>query len=112
MAIAYSKDLRLRAINLIEKGMSITQVSQLLKISRPTLYRWIKQWEITGSIAPKESVPPPQAAKIQDWEKFQEFIDKHGDQTQKELAQLWGGVSHHTISRGLRKIGYSRKKKR
>ena len=112
MAIAYSKDLRIRAINLIEKGMSIAQVSRLLEISRPTLYRWIEQWETSGSTAPKKSVPPAQPAKIKDWEKFREFIDKHGDKTQKELAELWGGVSHHTISRGLRKIGYSRKKKR
>jgi hypothetical protein len=57
-------------------------------------------------------VPPPQPAKIKDWQKFKEFVDCHGDKTQKELAQLWGeNVSHHTISRGFKKLGYTRKKK-
>ncbi|MEC4985500.1 MAG: IS630 transposase-related protein [Oscillatoria sp. PMC 1076.18] len=112
MAIAYSKDLRLRALNLLDSGKSITQVSRLLSISRPTLYRWRWQWETTGSIAAKKSVPPPQPGKIQDWQKFREFIDKNGERTQEELAVAWGGVTRHTISRGLKKIGYSRKKKR
>lgn len=91
--------------------MSITQVSRLLMISRPTLYRWLQQFDITGSTAPKPRVLPPQLAKIQDWKKFEEFVEHHGDQTQKELAPLWGkNVSHHTISRGLKKLGYTRKK--
>ena len=111
MAHAYSQDLRIRALELIKTGMSISQVSRLLKISRPTLYRWVEQFETTGSTAPSPSVPPPQASKIKDWKKFQEFVELHGDKTQKEMAKLWGDVSHHTISRGLRKLGDSRKKK-
>ncbi|NES86456.1 MAG: helix-turn-helix domain-containing protein, partial [Moorea sp. SIO2B7] len=54
MAIAYSEDLRIRAIDLRETGMSISQVSRLLKISRPTLYRWVEQFEKTGSTAPRK----------------------------------------------------------
>ena len=110
MAIAYSKDLRQRALNLISSGMTITVVSRLLTISRPTLYKWKKQLETTGSMMPKKSVPPPQPSKIKDWQKFQTFIDNNGDKSQKELAELWGGVSHDTISRGLKKLGYTRKK--
>ncbi|NES80112.1 MAG: helix-turn-helix domain-containing protein [Moorea sp. SIO2B7] len=111
VAIAYSQDLRIRALELLKTGMSIQQVSRLLNISRPTLYRWIYQLETTGSTAPKKRIPPPQRGKIQDWQKFPEFITLHGDKTQKELAKLWGNVSHHTISRGLIKLGYTRKKK-
>lgn len=37
MASAYSQDLRVRALKLMESGMSLSQVSQMLKISRPTL---------------------------------------------------------------------------
>ena len=111
MAIAYSEDLRIRALDQIGKGISISQVSRLLRISRPTLYRWKQQLEQTGAIAANKSVPPPQPSKIRDWDKFKEFVDIHSDKTQKELAQLWGNVSHHTISRGLKKLGYTRKKK-
>ena len=111
MAIAYSEDLRIRALDLIASGMSISKVSRLLNISRPTLYRWKQQRETTGSTTPKKSVPPPQTSKIKDFKKFKEFIDIHSDKTQKELAELWGDVSHHTISRGFKKLGYTRKKK-
>ena len=111
MALAYSEDLRVRALDLIGSGVSISKVSRILKISRPTLYRWIHQLEEIGSTAPLKSVPPPQPSKIRDWDKFKEFVDTHTDKTQKELAQLWGNVSHHTIGRGFKKLGYTRKKK-
>lgn len=65
--------------------------------------------EKTGSTAPQKSVPPPQPSKIKDLDRFEEFVELNADKTQKELAQLWGGVSHHTISRALKKLGYTRK---
>jgi transposase len=111
MASAYSEDLRVRALDLLESGWQITKVSQVLNISRPTLYRWKQQVELTGSTAPKKSLPPPRPSKIRDRDKFQEFVDINGDKTQEELAQLWGNVSRHTISRALKKLGYTRKKK-
>lgn len=86
MASAYSQDLRVRALELIKRGVSITQVSRLLKISRPTLYRWRPQLETSGSTAPQPPRPPPQSAHIKDWQKFKEFVDCHGDKTQKERA--------------------------
>jgi len=111
MARAYSLDLRLRALDLIAGGMSISKVSRLLNISRPTLYKWTLKLKNTGSTVPKTTVPPPAPSKITDWQKFQEFVEHHGDKTQQEMAQLWGNVSRHTISRGLKKLGYTRKKK-
>lgn len=111
MAIAYSQDLRERALNLLKRGMSISSVSRFLKISRPTLYKWKNQCQATGSTSPLKNTPPPQPANIRDWDKFTEFVDKHGDKTQEEMACLWGNCSRHTISRGLKKIGYTRKKK-
>jgi transposase len=88
VASAYSQDLRIRAVELIETGMSISLVSRLLKISRPTLYRWVNKFETTGSTQPEKSLPPPQPSKIQDWQKFPEFIELHDDKTQKEMASL------------------------
>ena len=110
-ATAYSQNLRIRALDLIGKGVPITQVSRGLKISRQTIYRWKKQLEKTGSTVPQKGCPPAQHSRIKDWDKFKEFVDANSDKTQKELAQLWGNVSHHTISRGFKKIGYTRKKK-
>jgi transposase len=111
MATAYSPEIRKKALYLIAVGKPITCISRELDISRPTLYKWKEKWEKTGSTEPQKVVPPPQPAKITDWDKFQKFVEQHQDKTQKEMAKLWGNCSHHTISRGLKKIGYTRKKK-
>lgn len=111
MAIAYNQNTRIRALDLIGNGVPISKVSRALKISRQTIYRWKKQLEQTGSTVPLKSCPPSQPSGIKDWDKFKEFVDANSDKTQKELAKLWGNVSHHTISRGFKKIGYTRKKK-
>lgn len=56
--------------------------------------------------------PPGNNLKIRDWEKFRDFANTHGDKTQEEMAQLWPEeISSRTISRGLKKIGFTRKKK-
>ena len=111
MALAYSQDLRQRAVNLINSGLSITEVSRLLNISRPTLYKWQHKLQTTGSTAPATNAPPPQVSNIKDWEQFKEFVELHGDKTQQKMSELWGKGSRHTISRGLKKLGYTRKKK-
>jgi transposase-like protein len=67
MAIAYSQDLRQRALNLINSGLAVTQVSRILDISRPTLYKWQHKFQTTGSTAPCSNAPPPHACNITDW---------------------------------------------
>jgi transposase-like protein len=71
MAIAYSQDLRQRALNLINSGLSVTQVSRILDISRPTLYKWQHKFQTTGSTVPSSNTPPPHASNITDWLSFQ-----------------------------------------
>lgn len=111
MALPYSQDLRQRALNLINSGVSIAQVSRLLDISRPTLYKWQHKFLSTGSTAPDINTPMPQVSHITDWQEFKEFVERHGDKTQQKMSELWGKGSRHTISRGLKKLGISRKKK-
>ena len=110
MAVAYSKDLRERALRLMASGMSISRVSRLLDVSRPTLYKWGNQVEQTGRVEAQPPRPPIPHQKIEDWQAFREFVAQHGELTTSEMAQKWGNISRHTIGRGLRKIGYTRKK--
>ncbi|NEP53398.1 MAG: helix-turn-helix domain-containing protein [Moorea sp. SIO3C2] len=70
MARPYSHDLRQRALNLLEQGVSMTQVSRLLNISRPTFYKWQHKYETTGSTAPFPQIILPQPSNITDWKKF------------------------------------------
>jgi transposase len=71
MAIAYSQDLGQRALNLLGRGLSVTEVSRILNISRPTLYKWQHKFQTTGSTAPSIPAPPPQVSNITDWLSFQ-----------------------------------------
>ncbi|NES78762.1 MULTISPECIES: helix-turn-helix domain-containing protein [Okeania] len=100
MVHPYSQDLRQRALNLMINGMSISHVSRLLNISRPTLHQWRDRYLSTGSTAAKVSVPPPQISKIKDWEEFEKFVQAFHEQTQKQMAATWGNCSRFTISRG------------
>lgn len=50
--------------------------------------------------------------KITNWEAFRDFAEVYGELTTAEMAQVWSEkVSRHTISRGLKKINFTRKKR-
>jgi transposase len=112
MAKPYSYDLRAKVINAIElDGLKKSEASALFNISRNTIDLWLKRKAQTGDFKPSPNRPPGHSHKIKDWEKFREFAKAHGDKTQEQMAQLWEGeISDRTISRALRKIGFTRKK--
>lgn len=109
----YSYDLRKKVIEAIElDGLKKSQVSQLFNISRNTIDLWLKRKVETGDYQALPNQPPGNNHKITDWDKFREFAVVNGDKTQVEMAQLWNGeISARTISRGLKKIGFTRKKR-
>jgi len=113
MAKAYSYDLRKKVIEAIElDGLKKSEASRLFNISRNTINLWFQRRSETGDIKEKTRIGNKSKAKITDWEKFRAFAVEHGDKTQAEMAELWTGeISARTISRGLRKIEFSRKKK-
>jgi transposase len=113
MAKAYSDDFRQKVIQAIElDSLKKCEASLLFNISRNTINLWLQRKAQTGDVKPKARKASQQRGKIKDWEKFRSFVKQHGDKTQSEMAQLWGGeISQRTISRALQKIGHTRKKK-
>lgn len=113
MAKAYSYDLRQKVIKAIElDGWKKSEVAELFQISRNTINLWLKRKQETGDYQALSNRPNCIKAKITDWQAFQEFAQRHGDKTQAQMAQLWDEtISPRTISRGLKKIGFTRKKK-
>ena len=107
----YSYDLRQKVINAIElDGMKKSEAAQVFELSRNTIDLWLKRHSETGDYQAKANRPHRSANKITDWHKFTEFAQKHGDKTQAEMAELWEGeISARTISRALKKIGFTRK---
>jgi transposase len=113
MAKPYSYDLRQKVIKAIElDGLPKSEASQLFNISRNTINLWFQRRAETGDVQAKPNAKVGQGEKITDWEKFREFVKEHGDKTQAEMAKVWGNISKRTISRALKKIGFTRKKKR
>ncbi len=50
MAKGYSKDLRVRAIGLVESGESAREAARLLDLGASTAIRWVDRWTSTGSV--------------------------------------------------------------
>lgn len=113
MARAYSYDLRQKVIRAIElDGWKKSQAAEIFQISRNTIDLWLKRRQETGDYHPLSNRPKRTKAKITDWQAFQEFAERHGEKTQCQMAMLWGEpISPRTISRGLKKIGFTRKKR-
>jgi transposase len=112
MGKPYSYDFRQKVIQAIElNGLTKSEASALFNISRNTINLWFQRKAKTGDIKAKFRQASNKNQKITDWEKFRAFVAIHGDKTQAEMAQLWDGeISDRTISRALKKIGFTRKK--
>jgi transposase len=50
MAKGYSKDLRVRAVAMVEAGESAREAARLLDLGASTAIRWIERWTRTGSV--------------------------------------------------------------
>ena len=109
----YSYDLRQKVIQAIElDGLNKSEASRLFNISRNTIDLWLKRQVETGDFRALPNQPPGNDHKITDWEKFREFALTYGEKTQAEMAELWDDqISDRTISRALKKIGFTRKKR-
>ena len=111
MPAAYSYDLRKKVIESIDERETIGSIAKRFKIGRATLYKWQKIRKETGDFKAKKLGNKGYNHKITDWNAFTEFAKKHGGKTLSEMAELWGNISYQTIHRGLKKIGFTRKKR-
>jgi len=55
----YSKDLRLRILAAVDRGMSRKEVSETFGVSEPTVRRYLRLHRQTGGVDPKPPSGPP-----------------------------------------------------
>src|SRR3546814_20209856 len=103
MGNAYSYDLRIRVIEAVDEGQSITKVSKGFKVGRATIYNWLKLRNEQGHLKSKENWQQGHSHKITDLEKFKTFVEENEEKTLVELAEAWGNVKRMTIQRADRK---------
>jgi len=110
MPKAYSDDLRKRVVKSYRSGKHAMAVSKEYEISLPCVYRWDAIERTTGSLKPLYKAGD--RSIIRDDEKFRAFAQAHAYSTLQQMAAAWDGeVSIFAMSRKLRKLGITRKKR-
>jgi transposase len=113
---AYSRDMRIRALDALDVGTPRPEVIRLFGVSTATLTRWRRRQRETGSLAesPRPGPPGPKRAGLKAG--LLPHLEAHPDATLEELCQWWETtegvrVSHATMSRVItRHFGWTRKK--
>jgi transposase len=116
---AYSKDLRIKALGALERGMPRKEAASTFGISLATLKRWLKRRRRGKDLAPRPSpgrtprtlTTPEQRRAL--WEQ----LEANDDATLERHCELWQNktgvvVSVATMSRAVGRLGWTFKKSR
>ncbi len=112
---AYSKDLREHVLRAVDQGHPRAEIVRLFGVSLATIKRYLKQRRETGDLSPKAipGRPPKKYAALEAGLVAQ--LQAHPDSTLQAHCQLWESthgmwVDHTTMSRAIRRVGWTRKK--
>ncbi len=114
---AYSQDLREKVLRAVDQGKPRREVVAMFDVSLATLKRYLKQRRETGNVLPKPipGRPSKKYAPLQAGLVAQ--LQAHPDVMLEDHCRLWEQahgmqVSPTTMSRAIRRVGWTRKKKR
>src|SRR5258708_634205 len=113
---AYSYDLRLRVLRALDQGRPQAEIVAIFDVSLATIKRYLKQRRETGDVRarPIPGRPARKGAALQAG--LKEQLEAHPDATLEQHCSLWESqhgmkVSSATMSRAIRHLGWTRKKK-
>jgi len=114
---AYSNDLREKVLRAVDQGYPRAEIVKLLGVSRATIKRYLKQRRETGRVAPK-AIPgrtPKKLGLLQ--AELVTQLQAHDDLRLEDQCRLWEQthsvhVSTTTMSQAIKRIGWTRKKRR
>jgi transposase len=116
---AYSKDLRLKVLCAIDRGIPRKEVSELFGVSLSTIKRWLKRRRLTGDVTIHliPGRPSVKGKALRQW--LPEQLKSNPDLTLAEhceafLDESGMEVSEATMSRNIRRLpgGWPLKKSR
>jgi transposase len=114
---AYSVDLREKVLRAVDEGYAREEIVNLLGVSAATIKRYLKQRRETGTLAPKAipGRPPKKLGPLQ--AELVAQLQAHDDVRLEDHCQLWEQshgvkVSTATMSRAIKRVGWTRKKRR
>ena len=117
---AYSKDLRLRVLEAVDRGVPRKEVADLFGVSLSTIKRYVKRRKEGEDLEPRPSTGRKRRILASDEEKraLWEQLEQNDEVTLKHHCELWEQrravrVSIATMSRAIReKLGWTLKKRR
>ena len=116
---AYSKDLRIKALGALDRGMPRKEAASTFGVSLATLKRWLKRRREGEDIAPRPSPgrPPRILATEEQRHLLWVQLEENDDATLSGHCELWErrtgvAVSVSTMSRAVRTLGWTFKKSR
>jgi len=114
---AYSEDLRKKIIEALRRGMTKTEAARAFSVSRSSVKRYARLAEEGRPLAPKKR--PGSKPKIDEAARtlLEADVEERPSATLSERREYLGrvcglSVSESTVSRVLRRLGWSRKKGR
>ena len=113
----YSKDLRLKVLEAVDRGMPRREVAEVFGISVPTIKRWLKRRRETGQVDPKPNPGPPATKGAALEEALPAQLRSNPDFTLEEHQHLFEethhgiSVSTASISRAFKRLGLPLKKR-
>ena len=104
--MAYSLNMRQRALELLKEGKTKTEVSKTLGVGRTSLLRWEKR-ESKGEL--RATYPKTRGGFRVDDEKLKAYVALNPDAYQAEIAEAIG-AKENTVCKALKRLKLSRKK--
>ena len=106
---AYSKDLRLKVLSAIDRGIPRKEVSELFGVSLSTIKRWLKRRRQTGNLDIHliPARPSVKGEALRQW--LPEHLERNSDLTLREhceafLDESGVEVSEATMSRNIARL--------
>jgi transposase len=111
----YSKDLRVKVLTAVDRGMPRKEVAQVFGVSEPTIRRYLKLRRETGDVQPKPVPGPPARKREALEEQLPAQVRLNPDLTLEEHCELLEEesgmvVSTATMSRAFKRLGLPLKK--
>ncbi len=116
----YSKDLRIRAVAAVERGIPRREVVRAFAVSLTTLKRWLRMIREGEGLSPGVSTGRRRRilGSLEEKRALWEQLEKNDDATLERHCELWERrtgvrVSVSTMSRAIRgRLGWTYKKRR
>jgi transposase len=106
---AYSKDLRVKVLEAVDRGMPRAEVARTFGISLPSIKRWLKRRRETGEVGAKAPPGPPavKGTMLEEW--LPAHLRSNPDLTLGEHCEAFAGdsgvkVSEATMSRAISRL--------